>query len=123
MKRFKETIKTHITKEKAKSIAKKAAPFMMIAVALVLCAAPSTLAAGPNLTKLIKSIITIIENIFIIVGVIFTAYGVGALVMAFKNEDGDSKHRAAMQLGVGVALISISALEKALNLTQYIRNF
>lgn len=122
MKRFKETIKTHITKEKAKSIAKKAAPFMMIAVALVLCAAPSTLAAV-NLTKLIKSIITIIENIFIIVGVIFTAYGVGALVMAFKNEDGDSKHRAAMQLGVGVALISISALEKALNLTQYIRNF
>lgn len=83
--------------------------------------------ADPNdsvdLNKLITNLLNIVTTIFQAIGVILAAYSVGQLILAFKNDDADSKSRASSTLIVAAALISIPQIIKTLNLTQYIGSF
>lgn len=73
-------------------------------------AAPST--TTNNLDKIMGEIVKIVLTIFAYIGVILALWGAGSLVMAFKNEDADSKSRAIMSLVVGVCLICLRFLIK-----------
>lgn len=68
----------------------------------------------------IQEMINIICKVFRYVGVVLAVYSVGQLVMAFKNEDADSKSRATTMLVVACVLIGIKSFVDNLNLTQYL---
>ena len=64
--------------------------------------------------------VSIIGLIFRCVGVILAVYSVGQLILAFKNEDADSKSRASTMLVVAIVLIALPSIINGLNLTAVI---
>ena len=60
--------------------------------------------------------------IFVAVGIILAIYSVGQLILAFKNEDADSKSRASTLLVVSIILIAFPALIDFLGLTEYLNS-
>jgi fumarate reductase subunit D len=76
--------------------------------------------AQQTIKNVLGSMVNIIGTVFQAVGVILAVYSVGQLVLAFKNEDADSKSRASTMLVVGVVLIAIPSLIKALDLVNQI---
>lgn len=70
--------------------------------------------------KVITEMINIICRVFRYVGVVLGVYSVGQLVMAFKNEDADSKSRATTMLVVAGILVGIKTLVDQTNLTTYL---
>lgn len=65
-------------------------------------------------TKLVLEIVAIVCYIARIIGVILLVWGVVQLILAFRNEDADSKTKAAMTIVVAVILFSLSFLLKPL---------
>lgn len=59
---------------------------------------------------LVGGIASVILQIFQYIGVLLLIWGVGQLVLAFKNEDADSKSRAMMLILASIALIGLKAL-------------
>lgn len=76
--------------------------------------------ADASISSIVSQMIEIIEQIFVAVGVILAVYSVGQLIMAFKNEDPDSKSRASTMLVVAIVLVAFPTLIKTLDLTSYI---
>lgn len=95
------------TKEKLDKLQKVAMPAMAAGAAMGLM---PTVYADKTAQDAITGIIDIVFTIFKYIGVILALWGVGALVMAFKNEDADSKSRAIMSLVVGVCLVALDPL-------------
>lgn len=107
-------------------------PYLLFAIVIMLttivpgfAANPGTGAAAGNdaLKNVTNAMINVIEKIFIVIGIIITAFSAGQLVLAFKNEDADSKSRASTQLVVGIVLIGIVGIINSLGLTNYILDF
>lgn len=73
--------------------------------------------AEDDLSKIMKKIEGIVYALFQSIGFILILWGVGQLVLAFKNEDSDSKSRAIMSIVAGVALFAFKSVAGALNLT------
>lgn len=71
---------------------------------------------------ILEKMISIIGMIFVAVGIILAIYSVGQLVLAFKNEDADSKSRASTLLVVSIILIAFPALINFLGLTDYLNS-
>lgn len=92
----------------AEKLEKAAAPMLAVGAAAGLV--PTVYAASDKAEAAIKEIIKIVFKIFKYIGLVLAIWGVGALVMAFKNEDADSKSRAIMSLVVGVCLVALEAL-------------
>lgn len=57
--------------------------------------------------ELIKAIVTIMQWIAGMIGAVLLVWGIIQLVLAIRNEDGDSKSRAIMLIIVSIALIAI----------------
>lgn len=57
-------------------------------------AAPSASAGGASAKTLVQNLLGYVFAIFKYIGWLLLAWGVGQLVLAFKNEDADSKSRA-----------------------------
>lgn len=93
--------------------------FMMTMVTMVPVFASS---GNPTATvsEILERMISIIGMIFVAVGIILAIYSVGQLVLAFKNEDADSKSRASTLLVVAIILIAFPALINFLGLTEYL---
>ena len=71
----------------------------------------TTAGGGDNAaTDAMTTIINVVFKIFQYIGIILALWGAGSLIMAFKNEDADSKSRAIMCLVVGIALVALRAL-------------
>ena len=60
----------------------------------------------------VKNLITVILKIFFYIGMLLLVWSVGMLVLAFKNEDADSKSRAMMMLVVSIVLMGLEAFLK-----------
>ncbi len=58
----------------------------------------------------IKKVVKLVFTIFKYIGIVLALWGGGSLIMAFKNEDADSKTRAIMSLIVGIALVTLQSL-------------
>lgn len=69
-----------------------------------------------DITSMLKSMTDVIGTIFSAVGVILAIYSVGTLVLAFKNDDADSKQKASTLLVVSIVLIAFPALINNLDL-------
>ncbi len=84
---------------------------------------PTFAAAGykTKVTNIVTKMIEIIGYVFQVVGVILAVYSVGQLVMAFKNEDADSKTRASTQLVISVILIGLPLIITSLKLTDELK--
>lgn len=63
-----------------------------------------------EITKMLNGVVDVISLIFSAIGIVLFIYNLGTLVMAFKNEDGDSKSRASSNLIVAVFLIAIGVV-------------
>lgn len=75
-----------------------------------------------EMANLTDKLVAIICNTFAVVGAVLTAYSIGQLVMAMKNDDADSKTKASTQLTVGIILLSMKAIISSLNLSGMIKN-
>ena len=73
-----------------------------------------TIEAGNMMTNLIA----IVCDIFRMIGAVLLVWAIGQLVMAFKNEDADSKSRAMMVLVCAILLISVKTVYQALTGTE-----
>lgn len=65
---------------------------------------------------LVKNLLGYVFAIFKYIGWLLLAWGIGQLVLAFKNEDADSKSRAMMLLVVAIILTSIGTIFNGLNI-------
>jgi hypothetical protein len=75
---------------------------------------PTAFAATLSGTSLaiVKAILDLVQTLGLTIGVILLAWSVIMLILAFKNEDADSKSRAIMLLVVSIALIGIGGFLK-----------
>lgn len=94
---------------------------MSLAMLLVTCCSTvlpvfATTAAG----TIVGKIIDIVLGLFMLIGVILLVWAVGQLVLAFKNEDADSKSKAIMLLVVSCVLIGMKTVVNTLGLKSYI---
>lgn len=79
--------------------------------------AMSTLASGSgnvNMSAMFGSLIAMVCDIFFYIGAILLVWAIGQLVLAFKNEDADSKSRAVMVLVCAVLLLSVKTIYNAI---------
>ena len=60
------------------------------------------------------TIIGYIASIFRYIGILLMVWSIGMLVLAFKNEDADSKSRAMMMLVVSLILITLKSIVNAI---------
>lgn len=92
--------------------------FMMTMLTMV----PALASGAPTATvgEILERMISIIGMIFVAVGIILAIYSVGQLILAFKNEDADSKSRASTLLVVSIILIAFPALIDFLGLSDYL---
>lgn len=97
--------------------------FTSLAISMNALATPAptgsvTVTLGDDVSSdsLIGSAIGVILTFIRGVGVILLIWGFAQLILAFKNEDADSKSRAIMALMVGVALIALKTLLKSMNI-------
>ena len=71
---------------------------------------PTSFAATVDEHNLVSQILGIVTKIAMYIGIILLAWSIVMLVLAFKNEDADSKSRAIMLIVVSVVLIAIRPL-------------
>lgn len=97
--------------------------FTSLAISMNALATPAptgsvTVTLGDDVSSdsLIGSAIGVILTFIRGVGVILLVWGFAQLILAFKNEDADSKSRAIMAIMVGVALTALKTLLKAMNI-------
>lgn len=62
---------------------------------------------GGAAKNVLQKVLGVLCDVFLYVGVLLLCWGVGQLVMAFKNEDADSKSRAIMLIVSSAFLIGI----------------
>lgn len=67
-------------------------------------------------TGVMNKIKDLVYKIFKYIGFILVIWGVGQLILAFKNEDSDSKSRAIMSIVAGAALFGFETLANSLDL-------
>ena len=79
--------------------------------ALAMSASPAglmpTAYAADTEDQIVNSILDIVVKIAFYIGIILLAWSIVMLVLAFKNEDADSKSRAIMLIVVSVVLIAV----------------
>lgn len=91
----------------------------VLAIALVIScifvfACPMLLAEGEVdstvADKAMSTIISFVFKIFGYIGAVLGVWGIGSLILSFKNEDADGKSRAIMLLGAAILLLSLKAI-------------
>lgn len=99
----------------------------VLAIALVVScifaiACPMLLAAGEDAAGAVNStvadnamstIISFVFKIFGYIGAVLGVWGIGSLILSFKNEDADGKSRAIMLLGAAILLLSLKSIISA----------
>lgn len=98
------------------SKAKNACIALSTSATTALLATPLAFAAPVDAKSLVKKLVNYIWDIFFYIGVLLLAWSIGMLVLAFKNEDADSKSRAMMLLVVSILLMGISPIFDSLGL-------
>lgn len=71
---------------------------------------------GTSAKDLVQGMLGYVFTIFKYIGWLLLAWGIGQLVLAFKNEDADSKSRAMMLIVVAIILTVIGTIFNGLNM-------
>ena len=115
------TKKATSDKQKVKTqIFMRAALLCVMAFVATVCPTFAAVEGAAQIKEIIDKMVSIIGLIFRCVGVILAVYSVGQLILAFKNEDADSKSRASTMLVVAIVLIALPSIINGLNLTSVI---
>lgn len=93
---------------------------VILLAALCIIITPAYASYTSQIQNVMTNMIGIVGTIFQAVGVILTVYAVGQLVLAFKNEDANSKSSASTLLVVGIVLIALPSIVDALGLVSMI---
>lgn len=104
-------MKNLLNKVKVNARAAKIAAGSAGAAALVAMPFASATAKG-----LVQNLLGYVFVIFKYIGFLLLAWGVGQLVLAFKNEDADSKSRAMMLIVVAIILTVVGTIFNGLGL-------
>lgn len=108
---------TLLKSDRTKKVIKVVAIVAMVALFGYLCMNGMAFAEYTETIKgVLEKMISVVGTVFQAVGVILSVYSVGQLVLAFKNEDADSKSRASTMLVVGVVLIAMPAVIEGVGL-------
>lgn len=75
---------------------------------------PAVFAVDQTADAMVGKLVGIICTIFRYIGILLAVWAVGMLVLAFKNEDADSKSRSMMLLIVSIVLIVIKSIVQML---------
>lgn len=97
--------------------------FFVIAVMVMFAVINPAFAATNYVTRIrtiMNNMVTIVGVIFQAVGAILSIYAVGQLILAFKNEDANSKSSASTLLVVGIVLIAVPGIITTLGLVNLI---
>ena len=71
-------------------------------------------------SDMVIKLVNLVCKIFLYIGILLAVWAVGMLILAFKNEDADSKSRAMMMLVVACMLMGVQALVTELGITALI---
>lgn len=93
--------------------------FMLTAISTVSALADGVVDTS-TISEILGNMISVVGTIFTAVGIILAVYSVGQLILAFKNEDADSKSRASTLLIVSIILIAFPAIVEGLDLVGYL---
>lgn len=97
--------------------------FAAISMVMLLMLLTPAFAASNYITtirNIMNNMVTIVGVIFQAVGAILSIYAVGQLILAFKNEDANSKASASTLLVVGIVLIAVPGIINVLGLVNMI---
>ena len=97
-------------KNKVTSVASRCKREAVALTAVAASAMPMTVSATANGGALMGKLLDVVTMIFRYIGILLLAWSIGMLVLAFKNEDADSKSRAMMLLVVSIILIGIDGI-------------
>ena len=103
----------NFTRKGAEKLEKAAASMLAVGAAAGLVPtvyATATEGTENTMNQVMGNVLNVVFTVFKYIGVVLALWGAGALIMAFKNEDADSKSRAIMSLVVGVALVALKSL-------------
>lgn len=82
----------------------------IVAGSAVGASAVAAVGAGATAQTLVTNLLGYVFGMFKYIGILLLAWGVGQLVLAFKNEDADSKSRAMMLIMVAIVLTVLSTI-------------
>ena len=105
-------------KNKVTSIASRCKKEAVALTAIAASAMPMSVHADG--AALMGKLLEVITTIFRYIGILLLAWSIGMLVLAFKNEDADSKSRAMMLLVVSIILIGIEGILNLVGVDQLI---
>ncbi len=103
-------------KELFKKLKLNAKAAKIVASSAAVAVMGTTVVAHASAQKLVTNLLGYVFAIFKYIGWLLLAWGVGQLVLAFKNEDADSKSRAMMLLVVAIILTSLGTIFNGLGL-------
>ena len=66
--------------------------------------------SGKSSNEIINGVVDVIAAIASFIGIILLASSIFVLVMAFKNEEIEGKHRAGLGIGVAIALLGFGGI-------------
>lgn len=106
---MKDSVKTLRTMQNAKEKAKKIG-YACGAAALTVSAYMPFAFAAADIGSIISTFLGYVVDIFVAIGILLAVWAAGQLVLAFKNEDADSKSKAMMMLIVAAALVCMRVI-------------
>lgn len=109
-----------LTPKNKQTVIQMAVMGAIMCLLLVSTMTPIYAAAEDVVMTATEKVITVIERIFQVMGGILLVYSIGQLILAFKNEDGDSKSRASAMLVVSAFLIGLPVLVDELDIPNLI---
>ena len=111
---------THLNKKSIEPCKKGGIKAKLLYVASAVPAAICNFVAMPKAASaegIVKKLGDEVFNIFKYIAYILAIWGVGMLIMSFKNEDADSKSRAIMLLVSAVILFSLKTIFNKLGIS------
>lgn len=93
-----------------KIVAGSTASAALVGTSFAFAKGGSTAATGTSAKTLVTNMLSYVFAIFKYIGWLLLAWGIGQLVLAFKNEDADSKSRAMMLIVVAIILTVIGTI-------------
>lgn len=102
----------------SKPNAKRIIGFVLTFIVMCSSVCPMLFAVSVSADALVGKILAFIVKIFFYIGCILLLWSIGQLVLAFKNDDADSKSKAAMLMVVSIILICIRPVFNALDIIQ-----
>lgn len=99
-----------------KIVAGSTASAALVGTSFAFAKGGSAAATGTSAKTLVTNMLGYVFAIFKYIGWLLLAWGIGQLVLAFKNEDADSKSRAMMLIVVAIILTVIGTIFNGLGL-------